>query len=286
MLLEELRRADPRLVGLVETGGDEERLVPVAGHQLDDARRRGSVRRHARRLTGRAPRQGQTRRPPESSEDVGAGHAVLGTVDPGVVPLPGQVDAGQVARQMKAHLRLSREGEVRHVPGNHVLEDVVRDLSHPRREVAVIVEVLGQHPQVVSDRAAGRRLAVVDARRGWPQSAQERRPRRVAERVLHVGAVEANALRGEAIQVRGLRSRVLRGRRRVEVGTERDVQVVGDDEQDVGAFFQAGFPIRRRGRQQQLVGPVAGLRGAGHGEQRAEQQEYGLLSHGMRPASQ
>ena len=251
-------------------------LVPVLRHQLDDARRRRPVGRHAGGLGGRAPGQGQSARPPERREHVGARHAVLGTLRPGVVALPGQVDPGQVSRQVKAHCRLSREGEVRRVPGHDMLVAVVSDLADPCREVALVVEVLGQQPQIVSDPLTGRRSVVVDARRGRAQSAEDRYPRRAAERVLHVGAVETHALGGEAIQVGGLHPGVMRSRRRLEVRAEGDVQVVRHDEQDVGTLGQARFPHRRRGGQQESVGLVRGFSHAGHAEQGGEKRECGV----------
>lgn len=102
----------------------------------------------------------------------------------------------------------------------------MRHLADPGGEVAVIPEVLGQH-HGIAYRVPQRQEVVKDLGRLGPQAAQERRSRGVADRMLCVGAVEANALGRQAVEVRCPRGRV------GAVAAERDVQVVGDDEQDV-----------------------------------------------------
>ena len=239
VLFEETGGRHPGLVRFVEAGGDEERPVAVVLPQdLDDPARRTAVGRVLFALVGRSPGERQTAGAAVGREDVGARHAVLGAFRPGVVADLRVVDSGKVV------VRVPPQGVLGDVPGHRVLVAAVRHLADPGSEVAVIPEVLGQHDGIAY-RVARRQEVVKDLGRLGPQAAQEGRPRGVADRVLGVGAVEADALRRQTVEVRRPCGRV------GAVAAERDVQVVGDDEQDVVPDGRIGSGRTGEGGEQQ-----------------------------------
>ena len=108
----------------------------------------------------------------------------------------------------------------------------------------LVAEVLRQEDRLGQLRA--RRRDVVDhACAVRIAAAQERSPRRVADRVLAIRAIESYAPRGEAIDIRRLNQFVA-------VAAEVVVQVVGHDEHDVLARWLFGIDrsnTRRDSRQ-------------------------------------
>ena len=81
----------------------------------------------------------------------------------------------------------------------------------------------------------------------------------MTERTLHVGPLKHDTLGGESIEVGGLRRGVLRTVGRLEIRPDRHVQVVDEDEQDVGRIAGIDSSERRCGRNQITVREVLGL---------------------------
>jgi len=128
------------------------------------------------------------------------------------------------------------------VPGRGIVKAAGADLSrdavvvklpHARGEIAVVLEELRQRDYVRED-LADRSGVVVNAGGVGAKTAQERRAAGIAERILAVGAVEADAARGEAVNV-------WRFDERMVVAAEGGVEVVNGDEENVqwwsGGFF-------------------------------------------------
>ena len=211
-------RGDPGQVRLVESGRDEERARTLVAQQLDYPQCGPAVRRFAVVLAGGAPGERGAAHPTERRERLRPAQPGCGAFVPGVVPYRGAVLPRQVV--------LARAGVLRDVPGHRILVSAVRDLADACREVTVLPEMFRQHRDGPEGLARPREVAV-DTRGRRPAPRQERGARRIADRVVGVSAVEADALGGEPVEVGR------HGRRVDAVGAEGDVQVVGDDEQDV-----------------------------------------------------
>src|SRR5262249_12127816 len=86
------------------------------------------------------------------------------------------------------------------VPAHGVLEETVGDLSDTRREIALCPEMLREKDAVA--KVGPRRCGVAeDACRLWPLAAEQRCARGVAERIVAIGAIEANAWAGKPVDV-------------------------------------------------------------------------------------
>lgn len=205
-------------MGAVEAGGDEERPLPVLFHQRDGFPRDLAI----------------------GMLVVGRGRRVVGerAADPARRRVIGQsrllvlVDAARIDHA---------------IPGRRIVESVGADLAgiavvvnlaDARDRVAVLPEELRERHDVRMDRPEVR-LQVVDANGIGAEAGQHRCTARVAQRELHVGAIEPDSARGEPVEVRRLDQRMA-------LGAEIEVEIVGHDEQDV-----------RRPRRLPLAGGVA-----------------------------
>jgi hypothetical protein len=126
--------------------------------------------------------------------------------------------------------------------GSHAFGDiVVVQLADAAGEVAIQAESLGQ-ADVTGDRLAKDHLVGVDPRAVGVQAGQHRIAAGAAQRKLAVGAFEADAPRRQAVDVRTVNQRM-------PVTTERAVQIVRNDEQNIGTSISPARLLRHgRGR--------------------------------------
>ena len=103
----------------------------------------------------------------------------------------------------------------------------VEDLAERRGVAAVLFEELGPRDDI-GQAIAEHRAVVGDAGLVGAKTGEERTATGIADRVLHVGAVEADAAGREGVHVR-------RTRHLVTVAAESRRQVVDDDEEHVGS---------------------------------------------------
>src|SRR5690606_33157780 len=106
----------------------------------------------------------------------------------------------------------------------------VEDLADPRRMVAVIFEILRQRDRV-GDGATKVIPEAIDAERGRACAGQKVVSRRRADGLVRVGAVEAHAARGEAVEARRVDPLVA-------VGSEGWLQVVDQDKKNVRTILR------------------------------------------------
>jgi len=120
----------------------------------------------------------------------------------------------------------------------------VVDLADLHGAISVAAKELGKKNVLRAQMRAGRRGQIDDPRRFGPQAAQERNSRRIADRVLAVGAVEPHALLRQAVDRRRLDDRMA-------VAAEVVVEIIGDDEENVGAAWRFGGSGLRQNNQRQ-----------------------------------
>jgi hypothetical protein len=116
-------------------------------------------------------------------------------------------------------------GFAAHRPGARVVETYVEDLADLGGRVAIIAEVLRQSDDVrhgIADPC----VVVGDVSERRAPSAEQRRARGIAQRILAVSLIEANRSAGQAVDIR-------RFHFRGAVAAEARVEVVNGDEQDV-----------------------------------------------------
>ena len=132
-------------------------------------------------------------------------------------------------------------------PGLRVIESVgadllrhavVVELTDAGDRVAVVLEQL-RHRDHVRDHLAEFLGVVVDAGRVRAQAREEGGAARVAERVLAVGAVEADTFAGEGVDVRR--------QRLATVSPHAGTAVIGDEQQDVLTGRREGGEAREQG---------------------------------------
>ena len=90
-----------------------------------------------------------------------------------------------------------------------MLEDVMHDLTDPCGEIAVIVEMLRQHSQTVTNLMTGPGGTVIDVHGRRPKAAQERCTGGIAYWILYEGVLKAHTFGSKTIEVRRLHGRVL-----------------------------------------------------------------------------
>src|SRR5689334_12805275 len=101
------------------------------------------------------------------------------------------------------------------------------ELPESSSEVALLAERL-RHAQLVGNRLPENQRVLENARAVGIQPREERIPARPAEWIVAIRALEPHAARGELVDVRRLREWIT-------VAAESAVQIVGDEEEDVGA---------------------------------------------------
>ena len=145
-------------------------------------------------------------------------------------------------------------GRASDVPGAVVVQAAVENLPRGGGHVAVLPEVLRQRDHLRHVQAEPASVAGNAGVRG-ASAGEQRRARRVAQRVLAIGAVESHAAARQRVDVRRLH--------RKAVAAQPHVEIVGGDEQHVG-------PCRRR----------RGQRRGSHAEQRPASGNYHDVTYG------
>jgi hypothetical protein len=194
----------------VESTADEEGLAFVLFDELHDAPGRGAVRFLVIAAIGGCPAQ-----------------------------LAGSVTRCRAVfvRRRRALFERDPGAALGNVPGDSVLEQAVRDLAHTRREIALRLEVLGQEYNIAQELARPRAV-VVDARGLRAPAAQQRRARRIAQRIIAVRMIEAHAAPGEPVDVRRLHDGIA-------VAADTVIEVVDGDQQ----YIEFSAPRLRQGSQ-------------------------------------
>ena len=218
------RRQPVTVVEIPVPLGCRERRVrlPEADGQKKRPVGRGQFREHPHRIGG------------DAAVVVGlVGH--VATLDERHAAVVSRAVGGEVGRQRAGDLRdvIAVRGEVEKLrgrPGAGVAVNrgvpVVEDLAGAAGLVAVLLEPEGNRGHVGIGLAEVHRVAP-DAERVGPPAGEERRPRRIADRLLAVGPVELHAAGREPLEVRRDGHRAVAG----DLGP----QVVGHDEEHVGA---------------------------------------------------
>ena len=201
----------------------------------------------------------------DGTGDLAVGLVVVAAVHGGPVA-PGEFPLGEIAAGEFFSTERRRFEGLRGVPGAGQVHPLgaegriataaeVKDFPEGGGVAPVLLEELGQR----DDRGqtiAEHRTVVGDAGLVGAESGEERTAAGIADGVLHVGAVETDGPRGEAIDVRGLDGGVA-------VTAEGVAQIVDGDEEDVEFFRRGG----------------AGCAGDQRSEQSAEQERKGRF-HG------
>src|SRR5262249_50340787 len=137
--------------------------------------------------------------------------------------------------------RASRAGEAASLaalsPRVRVINPARKDFAGAQRRIAVRLEVLGERDEFRMLRAKPGLVVHHTGLRRIP-SGEQRRARRVAERILGVSPLEPNSARGQTVYVRRLDELIA-------VTTQLGPQVVRSDEEDV----VCGLLRRRRTRR-------------------------------------
>ena len=148
-------------------------------------------------------------------------------------PAPGFAAHDRAVFRLKLFACLGDEGKlvilkpVIFVPAEvaRLVASGVKNLADTAGPVAVLLHELRQR-HCAGASVADVYLVIQHAGRFWVQSAEKRRPRRPADRVLAIGAVEGDPRLGQAVKVR-------RFDVRITGGTDMSVEVVANDQQHV-----------------------------------------------------
>lgn len=202
--------------------------------------------------------------------DVGGldgGTIVSGSDDGGDLRPPGELHLGDgrfVHRLPHLPLPPRRAG---HRPALRMVCFVVVDLAEGLGVISVVLEVLGEagvFPEALA--IEGVAIGVVSGGVG-PQSEHQGHARRTALGCLAVGSAEGGPPGGQPVDAGGLDGLL-------SVGAQQGAQIVGGDEQDVGAVPGRGG--RQRRRQQRQGGGQQAQDGPSHGDSALELHDLGI----------
>ena len=210
-------------VGAEEADRQEEGLGPLLLEETDGLRGDLAVGLLGVGAVGREPAQ---RPAVVARPDEDLPHVALGLVG-------GTAGADTDREDLVLVVAVAAAGVPDLLPGLRVVETVGADLlghavmvklADAGDRVAVVLEEL-RHGHHVRDDFPEFLRVVIDPRGVRAQAGEERRAARIAESVLAVGTVEADARAGEGVDVRR--------QRRSAIGAHPRAAVVGDEEQDV-----------------------------------------------------